>query len=101
VQAFADSYTDDVVIRWMKTGRTATGRQAAADWIAEAFGAFDRLSNDIVGVYPSGSTVVLEVIARGTQVRAMRGIPAGRVLNNPEAYVYHFRDGKICEARCY
>lgn len=99
--AFADCYAEDTVIRWMASGRRATGRDAAYRWLADALAAFADLSNEIVGIYPSGETVVLEVIARGRQVKEFRGTPPGRELNKAELYVYHFRDGKIREVRCY
>jgi uncharacterized protein (TIGR02246 family) len=100
-QAFADCYTEDVVIRWMPSGRHTTGRDAAHQWLAEAFEVYEDLSNEIVGIYPSGDTVSLEVIARGMQVKESRGNPPGRVLNQPELYIYHFRDGLIDQVRRY
>ena len=101
VDGFLDCLTDDVVVHWPRSGRAHNGKGAVRKWIDDIFSAYEQLTNEIVGIYPSGSTVVLEVVARGTQVRDLNGIPAGRVLDNPELYVYHFRDGRIREARCY
>jgi steroid delta-isomerase-like uncharacterized protein len=99
--AFVDCMTDDVRIHWPRSGREINGKTAVAEWIGAIFNAFDHLSNEIVDVCASGQTVVLEIIARGTQVRELEGTAAGRVLDTSELFVYRFRDGKICEARCY
>jgi len=100
-RGFADCFTEDAVVRWMRSDRVLEGRPAVTGWIDEAVTVFDQLSNEIVGIYSDGQRVVLEVVAHGTQIRASRGAPAGRILNQHEVYVYEFRDGRISEARCY
>jgi ketosteroid isomerase-like protein len=100
-RAFADCHTEDVVIRWMASGRQVTGREAAYQWLADAFEVFEGLSNEIVGIHPSGETVALEVIARGRRVKEFRGTPPGGELNQAELYIYHFRDGLIDQVKRY
>lgn len=101
IKRFVSYYTDDVQVEIIRFGRRLRGAHAVGKWIEDAFDALDGFSNDVVGIYGTGETIALEVIARGTATRPFAGREVGEPLDAPEVYIYTFREGKIAEVRAY
>ncbi len=101
IKRFVSYYTDDVQVEIIRFGRRLRGAHAVGKWIEDAFDALDGFSNDVIGIYGTGETIALEVIARGTATRPFAGREVGEPLDAPEVYIYTFRKGKIAEVRAY
>ena len=62
---------------------------------------FAVLHDDIIGLYPSGDHVILEVSVYSKLAKEYKGNPPGHEKTKNELFIYKFRDGKICESRSY
>ena len=82
VASFADCMTDDVLIRWPRTGREIRGKAAAAAWIGDIFAAFNGLTNEIVALSANGQTVFLEPARRGASWMACRPVACSTRTNS-------------------
>jgi ketosteroid isomerase-like protein len=101
LESWTSCHTEDVTSLSMLSGGISIGiasrRQALLDWQQR----FAVLRNDIVGLYPSGDHVILEVSVYFKLAMEYKGNPPGFERTRYEIFVYKFRDGKICEARSY
>jgi steroid delta-isomerase-like uncharacterized protein len=101
IDRFVSYYADDVSVELMTSGRRMQGADGVRDWIVDAFDRLDGFSNDVLGIYGDGDTVVLEVIARGVANREIAGRAPGEALDAHEVYVYSLSEGKIHGVRGY
>jgi hypothetical protein len=62
---------------------------------------FAVLHDDIIGLYPSGDHVILEVSVHSKLAKEYKGNPPGFEKTKNELFIYKFRDEKICESRSY
>lgn len=99
--AWASYHTADSVGVAVLSGSSWQGRDAARRNLLAWKETFSSLHNDIVGIYPSGDHVILEVVATFTLAKEHKGQPAGTQRQQHELFVYRFEDGRIAETRAY
>jgi ketosteroid isomerase-like protein len=101
LEAWMSCFTDDVVGRGMLSGGSSSGIEARRQSLINMKETFAVLHDDIVGLYPSGDHVVLEVQVYSKLAKEYKGQPPGTEKTKYELFIYKFRDGKICESRSY
>jgi ketosteroid isomerase-like protein len=101
LDAWMSCFTDDVTGRGMLSGGSSSGIEARRQSLLNMQQTFAVLHDDIVGLYPSGDHVILEVQVYSKLAREYKGNPPGYERTKYELFIYKFRDGKICESRSY
>jgi ketosteroid isomerase-like protein len=100
-EAWASCFTDDVTGRGMLSGGSSSGIEARKQSLVSMQDTFEVLHDEIIGLYPSGEHVILEVEVYSKLRREYKGRPPGFEQTKNELFIYRFRDGKICESKSY
>ena len=101
LDAWMSCFTDDVTGRGMLNGATSSGIESRRQSLLNMQQTFAVLHDDIIGLYPSGDHVILEVSVYSKLATDYKGNPPGTEKTKNELFIYKFRDGKICESRSY
>ena len=101
MDAWMSCFTDDVTGRGMLNGASSSGIESRRKSLQSMQQTFAVLHDDIIGMYPSGDHVILEVSVYSKLAREYKGNPPGHEKTKNELFIYKFRDGKICESRSY
>jgi ketosteroid isomerase-like protein len=101
LESWTSCFTDDVVTRGMLRGGQTSGIESRRQSLLTMQKTFAELHDEIVGLYPSGDHVILEVFVHSKLAQEYKGNPPGHEQQKHELFIYKFRDGKICEARSY
>jgi ketosteroid isomerase-like protein len=101
LDAWMSCFTEDVTGRGMLNGATSSGIESRRQSLLNMQQTFAVLHDDIIGLYPSGDHVILEVSVYSKLAREYKGNPPGHEKTKNELFIYRFRDGKICESRSY
>lgn len=96
MDAFFAEFTDDVVVHIPGSSRLA-GTYKGKDQLAELFGKF----MEAVGEYSFEGHAYLADDEHGVALQNSKATRGGKILETRDAFISHFRDGKISEFWIY